>query len=300
MARTLKSKLGLGLGFLFVIILLLSGVGAYFLLQLARSSEVSLQDNYRSVAYSRYMADALADMREARPAGSQPASPAYAQARQTFTRYLAAEQNNITEPGERELVDSLATAFRQYEAAPGAEAAGYQQLRRHIARVATLNLQAIEKRSAATRRIANRTIGTLGLLAAVGILITLSFIFSFPDYLARPVEELTAGIRRVAGGDYAQRLPVRPNDEFAPVAQAFNELVNRLEGYETADGTPRLTAQGPLEVVTSHQRPGQASAAAAPADAEQRRLVEQLLQQSRQLQRTAELLQRGASAPGTS
>ena len=271
MFTTLKSRLTLGLSFLFVVILLLSGVGAYFLYSLSRSTAATLQDNYRSVEYARFLTNALSDLREARlTAGPEAtATPAYQQARQEFQRYLTAELNNITEPGEQELADSLATSFRQWEsAAPAAQTGLYQQLRGQIGRVAALNLRAIEQQSAATRRVANRTIGTLGLLAAVGILATLSFIFSFPDYLTRPGEELTAGIRRVADGDYSQR---------------------RLERYETAEGTPRIDATGPLDLVTSHRRPGSAPEASA-AGPEQLRLVEQLRQQARQLQRTADAL----------
>jgi len=109
---------------LFLIILLLSGVGAYFLYQLSRSAEATLQNNYRSVNYARQMTDALADLRDARAT----AAAAAARARQTFERYLAAEQRNITEPGEGELADSMAAGFRQFLLAdPAAEAsrAGY-------------------------------------------------------------------------------------------------------------------------------------------------------------------------------
>ena len=103
MQATIKSKLTLGLGFLFLIILLLSGVGAYFLYQLSRSTEATLHDNYRSVAYAQHLNDALADLRDARLTAAT--GPAAAQARQAFERNLQAEQHNITEPGEGRLVD---------------------------------------------------------------------------------------------------------------------------------------------------------------------------------------------------
>ncbi|WBA41212.1 HAMP domain-containing protein [Hymenobacter canadensis] len=289
MARTIKARLTLGLSFLFVIILLLSGVGAYFLYQLSRSSAATLQDNYRSVAYARAMSDALSDLRAAQQA--DPVASVRAEA--AFRRSLRAEQGNITEPGEQELADSLAASFGKYAAQVKAPAGLYQQVRGQVGRVATLNLRAIEQQSVRTRRIANRTIGTLGLLATVGILATLSFIFSFPDYLTKPVQELTAGIRRVAEGHYDQRLPVRAHDEFAPVAQAFNDMARRLEGYETADGTPRIDSSGPLDLITRHHRPGTAPAAPAELSDSQRHLAEQLQQQARQLERTAKTLLRG-------
>ena len=294
MARTIKSRLTLGLSFLFVIILLLSGVGAYFLYQLSRNSAATLQNNYRSVAYAQSMVNALSDLREVRQtSGPVPeATPAYQQLRQQFERSLSAELNNITEPGEQELADSLATGFRQFvsSAPPVAQAALFQQLRRQIERVATLNLRAIELQSQRTRQIANRTIGTLGLLATLGILATLSFIFSFPDYITKPIQELTSGIQRVAAGHYDQRLPVRPHDEFAPVALAFNDMARRLEGYETPDGTLRIDSTGPLDKVVSHYRPGSAPNPAIQDTADQHRLVEQLRQQAQQLQRIADAL----------
>ena len=292
MRATIKSKLTLGLSFLFLIILLLSGVGAYFLYQLSRSSEATLYNNYRSVTYAQRLAEALADLRDAGLA----TTPAAIQARQAFERSLTAEQHNITEPGEGALVDSIAAGFRQYLLAPpAAEAsrAGYPQLRRQVSRVAAINLRAIEQQSQRTRRIANRTITTLGLLAVIGILATFSFIFSFPDYVTKPVEELTAGIRRLAAGDYGQRLPTHAHDEFAEVAGAFNDMARKLEGYETADGTPGIDSSGPLELVTSHRRPG--THAPAPTitsaqSAEQLHLLQQLGEQTRQIKRTTDAL----------
>ena len=299
MQATIKSKLTLGLGFLFLIILLLSGVGGYFLFQVSRSAEVTLRNNYRSVAYAQQLADALADLRDARFGAGAAGAPVAQQARRAFEQSLAAEQRNITEPGEGQLADSLAAGFRQYLAeAPATEAAqaGYQRLRRQISRVAALNLRAIEQQSQRTWHIANRTITTLGLLAALGILATFSFIFSFPDYVTKPVEELTAGIRHLAAGDYRQRLPTPAHDEFAEVARAFNDMAQKLEGYETPDGTTRIDSSGALDVVTTHRRPGPPPAPTAAPGLEQH-LVRQLRDQARQLQRTADALLVGRDAP---
>ena len=296
MPATIKSKLTLGFSFLFLIILLLSGVGAYYLHQLSGSAEATLRNNYRSVTYAQRLGDALADLRDARLAPA-PATPTAAQARQTFEHYLAAEQHNITEPGEGALADSLARGFGQYLAAApatGASTALYQQLRRQTARVAALNLRAIEAQSQRTRHIAARTIATLALLAALGILATFSFIFSFPDYVTKPVDELTTGIRRLAAGDYSQRLPTQVSGEFADVTRAFNDMAQRLESYETADGTPRIDSSGALDLVTAYHRPGILPPAAGPS-AEQQRLVQKLRQQTQQLQRTADALLAGTN-----
>ena len=301
MSSTIKSRLTLGLGFLFLIILLLSGVGTYFLYQISRSTEATLRNNYRSVAYARQLADALADLRDARLSSGPDAALAAALARRTFEQALAAEQRNITEPGEGRLADSLATGFGQYlapGAPPAALQAGYRQLRRQTGRVATLNLRAIEQQSQRTRQIATRTITTLGLLAAVGILATFSFLFSFPDYVTKPVEELSSGIRRLAAGDYHQRLAPPAYAEFVDVASAFNDMARKLEGYETAEGTLLIDTSGALEVVTPHRPPG-ADPVTPPKTAEQNRLLLQLREQTRQLTRTTEALLNSSDTPNT-
>ncbi|WP_375419417.1 HAMP domain-containing protein [uncultured Hymenobacter sp.] len=300
MQASIKTKLTRGLAFLFLIIVLLSGVGAYFLYQLSQSAEATLVNNYRSVTYAQRLADALADLREARTAATSPDAADATRARAAFAAALRDEQANITEPGEGALADSLAAGFGQYLAAdPTSEAAraGYQRLRRQAGRVAALNLRAIEQQNQRTRRVATRTIATLGLLAAVGILATFSFIFSFPDYVIKPVEELTAGIRRLAAGDYRQRLPTQVPGEFAEVAVAFNDMARKLEGYETPDGTPRIDSSGALDVVRAHRQPGaQGPTPPTVPNPEQQRLMQQLREQSRQLQRTAEALLAGPGA----
>ena len=232
MQASIKSKLTLGLGFLFLIILLLSGVGAYFLYHLSHSAEATLHDNYRSVAYAQHLNDALADLRNVRPTAAT-------QARQMFERSLQAEQRNIPEPSEGRLVYSLTVGFRQYlltePAAAEASQADYQHLRGQVARVTAINLRTIEQQSTRTRRIANRTITTLGRLAALGIPATFSFIFTFPDYVTRPVAELTAGCsRRLATDDYNQRLSTTTHPDFFEVAVAFNNITHKLKGYKTA------------------------------------------------------------------
>ena len=291
MQATIKAKITLGLGFLFLIILLLSGVGGYFLYRLSRSADATLRDNYRSVGYAGRLGDALADLRDARRSTGPAAGPAAEQARRNFERYIAAEKQNITEPGEGALADSLATGFGLFAQADpvAADARGlYQQLRRQVGRVSALNLRAIERQSQRTRTMATRTITTLGLLAALGILATFSFIFAFPDYVTKPVEELTRGIRRLAAGDYTQRLNTPEYPEFTEVARAFNDMARKLEGYETADGTPQIDSTGALDVVTAHRRPG--TPPVPPATLEQQRLMQRLRDQTRQLQATAEAL----------
>jgi class 3 adenylate cyclase len=48
--------------------------------------------------------------------------------------------------------------------------------------------------------------------------------------LLGPLAELTAGVRRFAGGDYGAKVPVRSRDEIGQLCSAFNGMVDELHG----------------------------------------------------------------------
>ncbi|MBC7259531.1 MAG: HAMP domain-containing protein [Chloroflexi bacterium] len=51
--------------------------------------------------------------------------------------------------------------------------------------------------------------------------------------ITSPLRALTQAARRVAGGDLAQRIPVRSRDEVGELTQAFNDMASALERNET-------------------------------------------------------------------
>lgn len=79
-------------------------------------------------------------------------------------------------------------------------------------------------------------LGTLG----VGVLATLAISFTISLELAllvlrsilEPIDDLQEGTERVAGGDYAVRVPVLGSDETGRLAGAFNGMVERLAERE--------------------------------------------------------------------
>jgi signal transduction histidine kinase len=50
--------------------------------------------------------------------------------------------------------------------------------------------------------------------------------------LARPISSLVAAARRLAGGHYAERVPVDDTDELSELATSFNEMAGSLEATE--------------------------------------------------------------------
>jgi serine phosphatase RsbU (regulator of sigma subunit) len=78
------------------------------------------------------------------------------------------------------------------------------------------------------RRAAARNAG-LGLLF---IAIALVGIVPLSSHLTRNLSTLSAGVHRIAQGDYHARVPVRSNDEVGRLARAFNQMAADVERHE--------------------------------------------------------------------
>jgi PAS domain S-box-containing protein len=68
----------------------------------------------------------------------------------------------------------------------------------------------------------------LGIVGLEMLLVTL-FSFLLGGYLTRQLDGLTRASERIAGGDFAYRIPVKGHDELARTAIAFNAMSERVE-----------------------------------------------------------------------
>lgn len=64
------------------------------------------------------------------------------------------------------------------------------------------------------------------LLVAMSVLIVATLV---SGVFARPIEELTQGIKRITGGDLSSRVVIRGHNEFSQLAKAFNMMCQRVE-----------------------------------------------------------------------
>jgi serine phosphatase RsbU (regulator of sigma subunit) len=71
---------------------------------------------------------------------------------------------------------------------------------------------------------------SLGLLV-----ICLAFVGIIPisHRMTQHVSSLSKGVKQLAGGDFSTRVPVRSNDEFGALAQAFNQMAADLERHQS-------------------------------------------------------------------
>jgi signal transduction histidine kinase len=80
----------------------------------------------------------------------------------------------------------------------------------------------------------SRAVRISWIVALIGLTLSLPFLWFTVRSIRRPLKKLEEGTRSVAGGKYTFKLGAEGTDEFAPVADSFNEMVERLGELDRA------------------------------------------------------------------
>ncbi|AMR26133.1 hypothetical protein A0257_02865 [Hymenobacter psoromatis] len=217
------------LGFLAMLGLLL-GISFYAsvtLSRLDRANRTVLQDNFYSVQLGQGMLQALDEL---------AAVPAAAPALGRLHGLLAREAANITEPGERRLVDSLTQVLSAY---PGPDAAASQaRLRQLTHRVVGLNLTALARKNGQAMHAAAQAKNYLLLFSVLSALVGLMLVGSVPQAAVGGLRKLAASLDHATRTDFAATVPIESSDEVGQVTAAFNRLlvhVQDIRSHSLAD-----------------------------------------------------------------
>ena len=265
----LQTKLVLGYaGF----VLALGVLGAWSARTLSQMSAVSghiIAENYDSVVAAQDMKESLERQDSAALfdllGQSDRARRQVAEHRGRFDAALAAAAANITEPGEREVVEAIRQGrdeyykrFDLFSQISGDRTTVYFQslepqfndVRAASDRLLRLNQEAMRLKADAAAHIARRwffvTLALAVVLMAAGVLIELSLSRS----IVGPVGQLTAATVRLASGDLdTPAVPVRSADEIRTLALSFNRMADRLRELRRSDMGKLLVAQQTTEAV---------------------------------------------------
>lgn len=78
----------------------------------------------------------------------------------------------------------------------------------------------------------NTTIKLFALSSGAGILVSLLLGFFFSRQLSNPLKQMSQAAKRIASGQFSERLAVRSQDEFGQLAGSFNGMVDSLSRLE--------------------------------------------------------------------
>lgn len=249
---TLKQKLFAGLLLLWGVMLLIGGLGTYAIIRLSDESSLIIKDNYKSLGYVQNMIGALDDAYASSDAAVMMDTLALMKAYARFDSNFTHELNNITEPGERDLVMQLYGSFNEFKTNPKNTRERYERylrMRTILRAVFDVNMNAILRKHDYAQASA-RTI--MIAMAAVGIpclILTLIFVFRFPGYIVAPIRALSEGIRSIAEKKYERRVNITTKDEFGEVAASFNRMASRLEEYDNSNWARILFEKTRIETI---------------------------------------------------
>lgn len=218
----LKTKLRLGIGFLFVILLSFGAISLYQINRISESTVLILKDNNHSLQYAKEMR-LLIDGDSLQQATSIS----------RFKDLLEKEKQNITEPGEKEVVLQLYKALELFLATRNNNQLA--QIKSAIYQIEDLNMQAIVSKSQLSEKTVAHSTLYLGLAAFIFFIILFTFILSFPGFIANPLALLLDGIREIGKKNYKQRLHFKGTEEFAQLAIAFNDMARKLDSWESSN-----------------------------------------------------------------
>ncbi|HEU5165552.1 MAG TPA: HAMP domain-containing protein, partial [Chitinophagaceae bacterium] len=219
MALKLKTKVALGGVFLFALLILVGAVNFYYLNRLSKESKAIVKANYETLNYSREMLNELDSL--TRSTGGF----------ERFEKNLKLQENNITEPGEKEMTASLRKNFNALKEKEKNDSL-LSLIRKDISSIMQANLQAIDKKNQAAQKSAESAKTIITIILTVCILIGFTFIFNFPQLVASPIAKLTEAIKAIANKNYSERIHLNRKDEFGDLANAFNTMAERLDEYE--------------------------------------------------------------------
>ncbi len=256
MNKTFKGKITLIYLLLVITIGIVGSCSVINLYNLKKSIDGLMIDNYKSINASNNMAEAIekqdliiiSNIYE----NSKSKSDEFYKYSNDFLKWYNIESNNVTEKGEKDLVDILGKQYLEYvknfsELQVNRNSYNAQNTmefyNKHVMPSAgevrkTLNdLIVLNETSMLNSkdRVTKYAEDSMYIILSLSIIAVISgFILSrhYTNKVFKPIYLLTETIKKVREGDLDQQAPVVSQDEIGIMAQEFNNMTKRLSEFE--------------------------------------------------------------------
>lgn len=246
---------------------------------LGQASNAILKRNYHSILAVGIMSDALGRQDQAilmiANGFSNEGESLLVASQQEFTEWLGRAKDNITESGEKEIVESLSKEYHRYQmlllsyqrSAKGLQgsisAPSYQSmakqimaLRYDLQRLKEINQTAMFKRSERAATIAHNGIIALWITGIGIILLGLSLSLGLANRIVKPLLQLIEATQHISEGDYGMVIPVRSTDELGILSNDFNTMTKRLKGFSEMNLKSLMSEKQKIEAIVHNINDG--------------------------------------------
>jgi NtrC-family two-component system sensor histidine kinase KinB len=229
----------------FIVILLLSVFSGYHLNKLSKKTSAILKENYLSVVYAREMSEGIMiinqEITSCFLSNKKPDSLIISKELISVDKSLELEKNNITDPGEEELVSEFESRYHEYRnivnksmnLPQSSSDVSYLQnesgdLYQRLVLLSQMNGKSIENKTDDTKAYAKKAFAQMSFLGTLCFLIAVSFMYNLTTYVNERFFQLHNGLTELVATNYGQRLYFDGEDEFSEIAQVFNEMARKL------------------------------------------------------------------------
>jgi NtrC-family two-component system sensor histidine kinase KinB len=242
MALSVKKKIWLGTLFLFVLLLVTEGIGIYYMAKLKEEGKNVLRDNYESLSYSHTMQQQI-----------NAVDVNFISSISKFEDALNQQEKNITEQGEEAATKDLRLHYNMLKAGDTSRQ-NIRAIQEQIQAILYLNMKAIQRKSKISEKTSENALTIIISLGALVFLIALTFMVNFPSIVTNPISRLTEAIKEIANKNYKHRIHIDNKDEFGKLADAFNEMAERLEYFESSNLNKLMFEKNRAEAVINSMK----------------------------------------------
>src|ERR1043166_7375642 len=279
---SLRTKLLFGYLIFVAALVVLGGWGAWRLREMGSVSRRIIANNYDSGVAAQDMKERLERQDSAAlfalPGGPGKASSQLRDYRARFDADFKKAENNITEVGEREAIETIRrdrdTYYQMFDAfiakVNATESSQpknvardeelierneyftrlepqFNKLRAECEHLLQLNQRAMLAKSEAAAGVAQlwfyRTLLIAGTLVTAGVILA----FFLSNRIVEPLRQLTATTTRIAAGDLDAKVTVDSHDEVGVLATEYNRMAERIRELRNSDLGKLIVAQQTTE-----------------------------------------------------
>ncbi|MBK7157209.1 MAG: PAS domain S-box protein [Ignavibacteria bacterium] len=256
------------------VILVLSLFSIYFIESLNKASQTILKDNYLSIESANKMIDNLDIIDNSQVILSSDSyrdktvfHNEYKESKSIFENSLSISEGNITETGEREVLQNLRKEYQSYiSKIESADSSGsgnrytmellpsYKKVKQLCYELLSLNEKAMLRKNDEVKNISRDTEIYMLAITAVSLFLVLVIILKAPGTIIQPIYELTKKVGAISEKKYSERIEVKSENEVGMLALSFNKMAEKLSEYEKSNVEKLIAEKKRAEAIVDNMR----------------------------------------------
>ncbi len=256
MVKTLREKITLVYICLVLMIAIIGSASVLNLFRLSKSIDGLMVDNYKSINAISYMLEAFERQDSAAliyiNVDVEKGIGLFTQNSNEFMKWYIAESNNITEPGERELLDNVNKDYMGYSMLfsklqeirnkEGVDRAAhfydtvmlpkFVKIKSELRELIRLNEVGMFSAKDDATKSTHRSMYIILVLSTLAVIGGLMLSIHFTKRFMKPLDTLTKTVKSVKVGNWNQQINIVTRDEIGELSAEFNKMTKRLHEYE--------------------------------------------------------------------